>query len=62
MGGAAGAVMLAAGLLVFRRYRIVADKQFGGLSGDLAGWFLQRAELWMLAALTACQLVSGGGL
>ena len=62
MGGAAGAVMLAAGLLVFRRYRIVADKQFGGLSGDLAGWFLQRAELWMLAVLTAYQLVSGGGL
>ena len=56
-GGLTGAVMLAAGLFVFWRYRVTADRQFGGISGDLAGWFLQRAELWMLAALTACQLV-----
>lgn len=56
-GGLTGAAMLAAGLFVFWRYRVTADRQFGGISGDLAGWFLQRAELWMLAALTACQLV-----
>ena len=55
-----GTLVLAAGLLVFLRYRTVAQKQFGGLSGDLAGWFLQRAELWMLAALVACQLTYGG--
>ena len=29
--------------------------QFGGLSGDLAGWFLQTAELWMLLVLTIAQ-------
>jgi len=57
-----GTLVLAAGLLVFLRYRAVAQKQFGGLSGDLAGWFLQRAELWMLAALAACQLTYGGML
>ena len=34
---------------------VVSDKQFGGITGDLAGWFLQKAELWMLAALCACQ-------
>lgn len=60
--GAAGACMLTAGMLVFWRYRVVADRQFGGISGDLAGWFLQKAELWMLAALVACQLTFGGGL
>ena len=54
-GGGHGIAMAAAALLVFVRYRQVAQKQFGGLSGDLAGWFLQRAELWMLAALVACQ-------
>lgn len=37
------------------RYHRVAEKQFGGITGDLAGWFLQRTELWMLAALVACQ-------
>ena len=47
-------VVLAA-LLVFARYHVVSDKQFGGITGDLAGWFLQKAELWMLAALCACQ-------
>ena len=29
--------------------------QFGGTTGDLAGWFLQKCEIWMLAALAACQ-------
>lgn len=40
-------------VLVFLYYRRMCEKSFGGLSGDLAGWFLQTAELWMLAAMTA---------
>ena len=44
-----------AAVLVFIRYYVVSKKQFGGITGDLAGWFLQKAELWMLAALCACQ-------
>ena len=59
LGGVTGLVMAAGAMLVFWHYRRVADRQFGGLSGDLAGWFLQRAELWMLGALTACQLLEG---
>ena len=57
LGGVPGGGMVLAALLVFRRYRVTADSQFGGLSGDLAGWFLQRAELWMLGALVLCRLV-----
>jgi adenosylcobinamide-GDP ribazoletransferase len=52
-----GLAMAAAALLVLWRYHAVAQKQFGGISGDLAGWFLQKAEVWMLAALVACQIV-----
>lgn len=48
------APMLAAAC-VFARYYHVATKQFGGVTGDLAGWFLQKCEIWMLAALAACQ-------
>jgi adenosylcobinamide-GDP ribazoletransferase len=50
-----GWALVLAALLVFARYHVVSDKQFGGITGDLAGWFLQKAELWMLAALCACQ-------
>ena len=50
-----GAAMTLAALAVFVNYARTAKKQFGGLSGDLAGWFLQRAEFWMLAALVLCQ-------
>lgn len=57
VGGFTGLVMAAVALVVFWHYRVTADRQFGGLSGDLAGWFLQRAELWMLGALAACQLL-----
>ena len=40
-----------AAVLVFLYYRHMSARSFGGLSGDLAGWFLQTAELWMLAAM-----------
>lgn len=54
VGGGVLAVIAAA--LVFLRYREICEKDFGGLSGDLAGWFLQSAELWMLAALLLTEL------
>lgn len=53
--GAAGFAMAAAALAVFLYYRSMARREFGGVSGDLAGWFLQTAELWMLAAACAVQ-------
>lgn len=49
-----GVLVLAAGVALWRYHR-VAVKQFGGITGDLAGWFLQKAELYMLAALVFCQ-------
>ncbi len=52
LGG--GVLVLAAGVALWRYHR-VAVKQFGGITGDLAGWFLQKAELYMLAALVLCQ-------
>ena len=52
LGG--GVLVLVAGFVLWRYHR-VAVKQFGGITGDLAGWFLQKAELYMLAALVFCQ-------
>ena len=57
--GAWGCLPAAASLLVFAYYRRMAEREFGGLSGDLAGWFLQTAELWILAALEAGALLGG---
>lgn len=54
-GGLAGGAMVLAALAVLWHYLRTADKLFGGISGDLAGWFLQRAEFWMLAALVLCR-------
>ncbi len=49
--GARGLLLpLAAGLAAARLYRICV-KQFGGMSGDLSGYFLALAELFMLAAI-----------
>ena len=50
-----GLALAAAAFAVLVHYRFVAEHQFGGITGDLAGWFLQRAELWMLAALAVSQ-------
>lgn len=49
-----GAVLLAAGA-VFGCYRLTSYRQFGGTTGDLAGWFLQLCELFMLFAAVAAQ-------
>lgn len=54
-GGTAGAAMVLAAAGVFGCYIHTAKRKFGGISGDLAGWFLQKAEFWMLAALVLCQ-------
>ena len=54
-GGLSGLFMVLSAALVLAHYRRTAMKQFGGISGDLAGWFLQRAEFWMLAALVLGQ-------
>ena len=55
MAALGGWALVLAALAVLWRYHAVSRKQFGGITGDLAGWFLQKAELWMLAALCACQ-------
>ena len=52
-------VMLAVGLVCFAGLRPFADRQFGGMSGDVAGFFLQTAELAMLCALVVtCKVVA----
>lgn len=39
-----------AAVIVFLWYRHMALKEFGGITGDLAGYFLQLAELFMVGA------------
>ena len=48
-----------AAMLVFWQYKRLCEKIFGGLSGDLAGWFLSTAELWMLGVLAASRYIGG---
>ena len=44
------AALAAAGIFYFY-YKSMAMRQFGGFTGDLAGWFLQVCELVILAAV-----------
>jgi len=53
----AGAVMVFAALLCFLCLFFISKKLFGGMSGDLAGWFLQLAELFMLASFILIEKV-----
>lgn len=49
--GILGAIVVGAAALTTVVYRIMALRTFGGVTGDLAGWFLQIAELIMVLAL-----------
>lgn len=46
-------VTAAAAGTVFFYYLRMAKKEFGGITGDLAGWFLEVCELTVLTAATA---------
>ena len=54
LGGWMGLLILCVNELVFLYYRIVAYKKFGGITGDLAGWFLQLAELATVLCAGMC--------
>lgn len=49
--GLPGIFAIVGAALVLLYYRYMAIKEFGGVTGDLAGWFLQTAELVMLFIL-----------
>ena len=53
-----GAIVCAgAALIVFIWYYHMAMKEFGGTTGDLAGWFLQSCELAMLLSVMVAEHV-----
>ena len=54
-----GAVMAAAGVACAVWLYFMAKKRFGGMSGDLSGWFLQVAELLMLAVYFVFERIGG---
>ena len=45
------AVALAAAGLCFAYYHGMSERQFGGVTGDLAGWFVQVTELALVAVV-----------
>ncbi|MGL5436738.1 MAG: adenosylcobinamide-GDP ribazoletransferase [Lachnospiraceae bacterium] len=52
-----GLVMLAVAGIVMVWYRRVSLREFGGITGDLAGYFLQLSELVMLAAAAGFYMI-----
>lgn len=50
-----GLSCVAAALVVYVWYLAMSKREFGGLTGDLAGWFLQVCELAALAAMVLSQ-------
>jgi len=51
VGGVLGIISALSTLLVFIYYYFMSKKEFGGITGDLAGWFLQIAELIILLVI-----------
>lgn len=45
--------------LVFVYYKYMSKKEFGGITGDLAGFFLQMAELFVLVGILISQNIFG---
>ena len=60
LGGVPGiaAAVSAAGVFVY--YRWMTNRIFGGMTGDLAGYFLQLCEIWIAAAAVITDLLGKG--
>jgi len=54
---AGGAAVLLAEAVLLLYYRRMCKKEFGGVTGDLAGWYLCMAELTGIWALAVCGMV-----
>lgn len=54
---AVGAACAVGALATFVFYRVSAYKQFGGITGDTAGWFLQLCELICVAFAVLAQKI-----
>ncbi|MBE5961381.1 MAG: adenosylcobinamide-GDP ribazoletransferase [Lachnospiraceae bacterium] len=54
----AGAACMVAGAGVFLYYKKMSYAKFGGITGDLAGYFVELCELAVLAAAVMVQLIS----
>lgn len=54
-----GASAFLCGTAVFIFYRIFSVRRFGGITGDLAGYFLQLCEIWIIAGAVIANLLSG---
>lgn len=54
-----GFLVIVSGILTFWRYKRFAYKNFGGITGDLEGYFLQVCEFVMLAAAVIIPLIWG---
>lgn len=59
LGGILGVVCLAAAGMVFYGYYKMALREFGGMNGDLAGYFLQSCELILLLLIGLWRLSTG---
>ena len=53
--------VIAPSVFTFLYYRRTSYRSFGGITGDLAGWFLQICELSILFTAVAVALVIGRG-
>lgn len=54
-----GILLMAAAALTFAYYHHMALKYFGGITGDLAGFYVSLAELMMLLTVTVGNRVAG---
>lgn len=57
VGGVTGAAVVLTAFAVFAAYYRMATDKFGGMTGDLAGYFLQMCEIAMALAAVAADLL-----
>ncbi|MDO4383919.1 MAG: adenosylcobinamide-GDP ribazoletransferase, partial [Eubacteriales bacterium] len=52
-----GILVTLAGIISLAAYYRQSLRKFGGITGDLAGWFLCRTELWMTVVIFLAEII-----
>lgn len=58
IGAWRGIFVLVVSCLVFAYYKWKCDKEFGGITGDTAGWFVSICECAIVVSVALCSMIS----
>ncbi len=57
LSGILGTLAAITGVIMYLYYRRISVREFGGVNGDQAGWFLTKTEAWITVVIVSAAII-----